>query len=248
MWTTVFVFVGTFFLLMVLSRGVHRAMHTVALLLTNNYQTAALLYALPLLPGVALHEVSHALMAILLRVRVRRFTLVPKRAKGAITLGSVEITRTDHVRMSLIGLAPMMMGMSALTIIGWNVFSLGKLTEIIATGDFRQISNQMYYATQVGDAFFWFYLMFSIANAMMPSASDTVSLPPVLLFLTALAGAVIVTLGIDWLRFVGPSAITTMRWLSAVFVLTAFINVLVLIPLWFVVQALQKITGRQVIN
>ena len=53
--------------------------------------------------------------------------------------------------------------------------------------------------------------------------------------------------GVDWLRYVQPGAVSTMQWLSAVFILTSFINVLVLIPLWFLVQIFQKLTGRQIV-
>ena len=179
---TTLVFFFAFGLLLLLGRQVHRAMHGLVLLLTNNYQSAAFLYALPLLPGVALHEISHAVMALILRVRVRSFTLVPQRKAGSITLGSVEVNRADIVRMTFIGLAPMLVGIMVLTIIGWYVFDIGRLTKTIASGDFRQISNQVMLATQVGDAYLWFYLMFAVANAMMPSSSDTVTLPPVLFF------------------------------------------------------------------
>lgn len=244
---TSLVFFFAFGLLLLLGRQVHRAMHGLALLLTNNYQSAAFLYALPLLPGVALHEISHAVMALILRVRVRSFTLVPQRKAGSITLGSVEVNRADIVRMTFIGLAPMLVGIMVLTMIGWYVFDIGRLTKTIASGDFRQISNQVMLATQVGDAYLWFYLMFAVANAMMPSSSDTVTLPPVLFFLTCIFIAVVLIAGFDWLRYVQPGAISTMQWLSAVFILTSFINVLVLIPLWFLVQIFQKLTGRQIV-
>lgn len=247
MLTTSVVFFCAFGLLLLLGRQVHRVMHALALVLTNNYQSAALLYALPLLPGVALHEISHALMAVLLRVKVRSFTLVPQRKAGSITLGSVEVNRADIVRMTLIGLAPMLIGIIVLTLIGWYVFDIGRMTQTLVNGDVRQISNQIMLATQVGDAFLWFYLMFAVANAMMPSASDTVTLPPVLFFLACLFGVVVAVAGIDWLRYVQPGAMTTMRWLSAVFLLTSFINAITLVPLWLLVQMFQKLTGRQVV-
>ena len=89
--------------------------------------------------------------------------------------------------------------------------------------------------------------MFVVANAMLPSSSDTVTLPPVLLFLTCIFATIVFVVGFDWLRYVKTGVVSTMQWLSAVFILTSFINLLVLIPLWFLVQIFQKLTGRQIV-
>ena len=62
-------------------------------------------------PGVALHELSHALMARLLGVQTANLTMVPRRqADGHVRLGSVQVERVDVIRGSLIGLAPLLVG------------------------------------------------------------------------------------------------------------------------------------------
>jgi len=58
---------------------VHRHLHGVAYLITRQPDMALMLYSLPLLPGVALHELSHALMAALLGVKTANLTLIPQR-------------------------------------------------------------------------------------------------------------------------------------------------------------------------
>ena len=65
------IFLIAFGAVLMLERAVHRMLQTVALLATGHAEPATLVYALPLLPGVALHEGSHALMALLLGVKVR---------------------------------------------------------------------------------------------------------------------------------------------------------------------------------
>ena len=68
---------------------------------------------------MALHELSHALMALLLGVRVKRMSLIPQRqAKGVVRLGSVEVLRSDPLRASLIGGAPLLTGMLVLGLVG----------------------------------------------------------------------------------------------------------------------------------
>ena len=60
------------------------------------------------LPGVFLHELSHFIMAKLLGVRTGRFSLLPQSLPdGRLQLGYVETTRSDIVRDSLIGAAPL---------------------------------------------------------------------------------------------------------------------------------------------
>jgi len=81
---TIAFFAITFALLLLLGRLAHRALHAVSLLVAGGSSLATYLYAFPLLPGVALHECSHALMAMVLGVEVRSFSLIPQRkADGA---------------------------------------------------------------------------------------------------------------------------------------------------------------------
>ena len=89
-----FWFLITLVLLVLLQRWIHRHLHGIALLLTGQADMALVLYALPLLPGVALHEISHTLMAVLLRVRSANLSIIPSRqADGRVRLGSVQVER-----------------------------------------------------------------------------------------------------------------------------------------------------------
>src|SRR5512139_1304314 len=111
-------FLGTLILLLFVQRWVHRHLHGVAYLLTGHADMALLLYSLPLLPGVALHELSHAIMAALLGVKTANLTLIPRRQpNGHVRLGSVQVERVDAVRSSLIGVAPLLVGSVAILLI-----------------------------------------------------------------------------------------------------------------------------------
>ena len=77
-------------------------------------------------PGVLIHELSHALAAWLMGVKVRRMSLGIRRkgTGGQVSLGSVDIGSTGPIRASLIGLAPFVAGSIAILIIGGQVFNL----------------------------------------------------------------------------------------------------------------------------
>jgi hypothetical protein len=60
------------------SAAYNRETQAVFLLLTRRGEVAMVLFAVLFFPGVLLHEVSHYVMAQLLGVRTKRFSLIPK--------------------------------------------------------------------------------------------------------------------------------------------------------------------------
>ena len=65
----------TLALLLVLSRWITSQVQIVGLRLTGNERFALTVYFLLMLPGIALHELSHAAMAKLLGLKVGKVTL-----------------------------------------------------------------------------------------------------------------------------------------------------------------------------
>lgn len=69
------------------------------------------LLAIIFLPGTFIHEFSHYLMSVLLRVRVYSMTLLPKPAgERYIKMGGIEHAKCDLIRNVLIGSAPFIIG------------------------------------------------------------------------------------------------------------------------------------------
>ncbi|MGD8243733.1 MAG: hypothetical protein PVI63_00890 [Anaerolineae bacterium] len=110
----------TLALLMLTERWIHRHLQGTMLLLAGDREIAVMLYAVPLMPGILLHEVSHALVARMLGVRVGRISIRPKLADERIQLGFVPVEETDLVRASLIGLAPLLTGSAVLGLRHWR--------------------------------------------------------------------------------------------------------------------------------
>ena len=105
--------------LLVLQRALHRQLQGVFLILTRRPAVAMGIFSFIFLPGVALHEGSHYLMARLLGVHTGRVSLLPRPTRtGMLQLGFVETAHTDVVRDALIGAAPLITGGMVVAYIG----------------------------------------------------------------------------------------------------------------------------------
>ena len=63
------------------------------------------------LPGVIIHELSHMLIAVILFVPVGDMEFTPKKGEAGLRLGSIEIAKTDPIRRTIIGFAPVFLGL-----------------------------------------------------------------------------------------------------------------------------------------
>jgi hypothetical protein len=233
--------------LLLLERWMHRHLQGVMLLLTGDSEIAVFLYALPLLPGIVLHELSHALIALLLGVRVGGISIRPKRAGQRVQLGFVPVEKTDVVRASLIGLAPLLTGSAVILWIGYQVFGVQNLESAFAAGNWSGALSSALNALKTSDAWIWAYLIFAVGNTMLPSRSDRQAWPPILLFLIALG-----LLG--WIAGLGPTIIASlerplasaMRWLTTVCALIIAADVVFLFIIALVEKLLERIKGVQV--
>lgn len=104
-------------------------------------------------PGTVLHELSHAISAGVMGVRVGTMEFVPTIDGDRVKLGSVQIAQTDFFRRFLIGAAPFFVG-----------------TTILLTILFYASQNNLYQN-------YWMilligYLVFEIGNTMFSSKKD----------------------------------------------------------------------------
>jgi hypothetical protein len=189
----------TLVLLFFLTYWITKHIQGIGYLLTGDGQIALVLYFVLTLPGVLLHEVSHAVVAWLLRVKVRHLSIGIRRKRGRhVALGSVDIARTDPIRASLIGLAPLVTGCGVILLISSRVFGFGRLGAFSGQAFWRELQGVL----NAPDFGLWVYLVFSIGNAMLPSASDRRSWWVTLLFLS-FVGAILYFAGLlD--KYAGP--------------------------------------------
>jgi hypothetical protein len=205
---------------------------------TGNLRVAMTLYALFILPGTVVHEVAHWLVAIVLGVRASLPRVLPSGvdAQGRMVLGYVQIQRTDPLRHSLIGVAPLLAGSALVAWIAGQVFTLPvpTLTRTGITG-LETLFASLPSVFQVADAWLYLYLLFAIANGMLPSPRDRESWLPVALFAGGIALLVFLFVGIPQFPLeVVAFLLAALGWLTFAFILTAILNaaaLVVLLPL-----------------
>jgi hypothetical protein len=177
--------------LLVMQRWIHTHLHGLSLLLMGKPEWAVILYALVLLPGVFLHEASHWLAATLLGVRTGSFSVIPRQQPdGSIQLGYVEYYKgrtLDPMRESIIGGAPLITGTLVILLIGFKVFGITDIAVAVQSGQIDQLSVALGQIYQTPDFLLWLYLLFAIANGMMPSKSDRRAWPAFVVTLVGLA-------------------------------------------------------------
>ncbi|MXY95953.1 MAG: hypothetical protein F4047_06275 [Caldilineaceae bacterium SB0670_bin_27] len=142
-------------------------------LITGSDDLAMVILFLVYLPGILVHEASHWLVARILGLKTSKFRVWPKYTRNTIGLGSVTVSSGGVVWDSLVGLAPLLIGSALIVLIGEQVFDTQTLAFAWRTG--RLLDGLNFVLTglaQKPDSLLWSYLLFAIANAMMPSASD----------------------------------------------------------------------------
>jgi hypothetical protein len=88
-----------------------------SLLLFGTTRPGLALYSTIMFPGTVIHELSHWIVAELLRVRTGEITIFPTtkdKLNGQQSLGSVATSKTDPFRSFAIGIAPFATGLAVL--------------------------------------------------------------------------------------------------------------------------------------
>ena len=173
--------------LVFLQRLLHREIQAVLILLTRNVQLTIGLFSFLFLPGVFLHELSHFLMAKVLRVRTGKISLIPRTLpEGRLQMGYVETVSTDIVRDSFIGLAPLIAGTLFLAYAGIYQLQIQTLWNVLQNGQIELFWMGLGLLPKAQDFYLWFYLTFAISSTMMPSESDRHAWLPLGLWAAAL--------------------------------------------------------------
>jgi len=164
--------------------------------ITGSKDMAMVILFLFLVPGVLLHESAHWFMARLLGLKTSKFRVWPQKKGKNIGLGSVNVRSGGIWLDSLVGVAPLLVGSILIALIGQQVFVVSYLTdELVNSQNF--VASLTIFVQSLGkpDGALWAYLLFAIANAMLPSDSDRQPLKSVLLYI-ALAFAFYLVMGL----------------------------------------------------
>lgn len=159
------IFLAELSFLFLLSKSLTRTLSKVLFSVTKSRTTTTTIIALLFFPGVVIHELSHMLTAGVLFVPVGDIDLMPKiTGDGELRLGSVMIGQTDILRRAVVGLAPLLIG---LTIILGVPFLL------------KDRSSLLYSLIIV-------YLLFEVGNTMFSSNKDLEGMVELIIVLSLL--------------------------------------------------------------
>lgn len=147
--------------------------------IAKSREGASKLLSIIFLPGTFIHEISHFITALFLIVPVGQLNLVPEADDKGVKLGSVAIGKTDFVRGSLIGLAPVIAGGAIL---------FYAITFLFAPG---HLENPWFIAA-------FLYLVFEITHTMFSSKRDLYAVLELVVFVA------IVSIALVWLKIYGP--------------------------------------------
>jgi len=234
--------------LIYLQRALHRELQGVFLLFTRRADIALALFSLLLFPGVLLHEISHYVMARLLRVPISRFSLIPRRLDdGRVLMGFVETGKVDFTRDALVGAAPLLVGSIFVALIGDRHLGLLEVWPALANGDLASTFEWFASIYARTDFWLWFYLIVAVSSTMLPSESDRRAWLP-------LAFSIALLIGFVWLVGAGSWMIDKLssplynglRATAIVITISGIVHFVVLIPTAFLRWILSRLTGMKV--
>lgn len=235
--------------LLYLQRFLQREIQAVFLLLTRQPEISLALFSLLFLPGVLLHEISHYIVAKILDVPTGRFSIIPKKMEGGrIQLGYVETVSTDFVRDALIGVAPLVTGVTFVALVGVTRLGFNGLWESLMQGELRSINPTVLSMVKQPDFWLWFYLVFTVSSTMMPSSSDRRAWLPVTLVILFFLGVILlVGIGPWLLSRLGSTLKASINAISMVLGITTLIHLVLFPPVYFVRKVISRLLGLQVV-
>ena len=234
--------------LAVLQRLLHREIQAVILIATRNPPLTVGLFSILFLPGVVLHEFSHFIMAKVLGVKTGGFSVIPRPLPdGRLQLGYVETTKSDVVRDSLIGAAPLIAGSLFVAYTGIYHLHLNSLWIVLRNAQFDLFWMGLGVLPQVKDFYLWFYLIFTISSTMMPSESDRHAWLPLGLWVVVLFGLAVLAGAGPWmLENLAPSLNGFLSSVAVLLGLSAGVHAISVLPVMLVHRVLTRMTGVDV--
>lgn len=141
-------------MLFFLSRTLIESLASLVMNLTHRHQFTVNFLAILFLPGTIIHELSHLLVAGVMLVPVGELEVLPEVQGKQVKLGSVQIGQTDPFRRTIIGVAPVLVGLG---IIFYALYF---------------VKDSLFPATSWWQAILALYIIFQISNTMFSSKKD----------------------------------------------------------------------------
>ena len=109
-----FIFVTELFSLFILSKLFTKSLSMLIFKLCRSETLTIHLIAIIFFPGVLVHELSHFIFAKLLLIKTGKIDFFPKLTGNSLKLGSVSMEKANIAKRMIVGIAPVMVGMTIL--------------------------------------------------------------------------------------------------------------------------------------
>jgi hypothetical protein len=189
-------------------------------------------------------------MARLLGVRTGKFSLIPQNlGNGQLRLGYVETAKVDFIRDALIGFAPLISGMLFVGFSGEAKLGLLTLWNTLTTSNQALILETLHDIIARPNYWVWFYITVAVSSTMMPSESDRRAWMPLLLAVgSLLLTGIIFGLGPVLVDSVLLPINEGLKTMALIFITSAFVQLVVLVPVFFSRKILSRITGLEIVQ
>lgn len=166
-------------LLYILSRRLIQGIYRLLYIIIRSRTASIWIVTIIFFPGTVVHELAHLFVAEILGVHTGKLTLVPEGIEGPpfakasggeteIKAGGVMISETDPFRRTLIGLAPVYVGIAVLATLAYFLQQFNSIT-LLTIGIF--------------------YIMFAVSNSMFSSKEDMKGVIPFAITVALFTGA-----------------------------------------------------------
>ena len=142
----IIIFLIQVFILYLLSNSFHNKLHFLGAGITKNRLFIAKAVGYIFFIGTLVHELSHIIMARLLFLRTKNINLQTEIIDDKhIKYGTAEIEVTDPFRSTLIGIAPLIFGITLIYFLTLNInFNFFSWVDVVKLFLISQISNSMF--------------------------------------------------------------------------------------------------------
>lgn len=235
-------------LFLLIQRWLHSELQVILLLITRKPQVTVGLFSLLFFPGVLLHEFSHFIAAVILRVKTRRFSVIPRILPGGkVRMGYVETAATDPLRDALIGAAPLVSGLAVTASLAAARLGMLPLAGFAFQGQWDEFLAALRTIPALQDFWLWFYLAFTVSSTMLPTAADRRAWLTILLTVASAALLAVLAGAGGWmLAHIAPVIDKGFRMLALIFAISLIIHLILAVPAWLLRLTISRISGMRV--
>lgn len=220
----------------------------IGLIWLNSRGTAAWVYILVLLPGILLREVSRWVVAGMLGSAPAFITPKPQiDDDGIVNTRVFHFVILNPVYVGILAITPLVVGFTFMFVISYGVLNLPQVLMLLGTVDSVALREAIGALLARADLPLWVYLLFTITNTMLPTASELRST----WFIWVIFGAFILFLAVLGMSnailiiLAGPVA-TAMYTLSAIYGTVLIVNLCMVLVIGVVESLVSRLTNKKV--